>query len=160
MAPYREDRILRERVHDTYRADAKLREPAHCARCGLDYHNGRWQRLPQRPTGSVEHTCSACHRIIDNYPAGELTLSGSFVAAHTDELVQLARNTESLENEDHPLNRIISLESNGDAIRITTTDIHLPARIGKAVASAYAGTLDIHFDEGGHYARVVWRRES
>lgn len=159
MPADRKDRILRESRHDTYKADAKLAEPAHCPRCGLIYHKGRWQRLGEPQADSAEHVCSACHRINDNYPAGELILSGAFVAAHAEELTHLARNTEAAENQEHPLNRIMALERADDAIRITTTDLHLPARIGRAVESAYEGELDIHYDEGGHFTSVKWYRD-
>jgi hypothetical protein len=84
-------------------------------------------------------TCPACHRINDNYPAGELTLSGSFPKSHGQEIVRLARNTEALENRKHPLQRIMSVEENPEGIVITTTDVHLPRRIGHAIVDAYKG---------------------
>ena len=39
---------------------------------------------------------------------------------------------------------------------ITTTDIHLPRRIGQALHSAYKGSLDVHYDEEGYFIRVHW----
>jgi hypothetical protein len=70
----------------------------------------------------------ASHRINDKYPAGELTLSGSFLKSHGQEIVRLARNTEALENREHPLQRIMGMEETPDGIVITTTDVHLPDR--------------------------------
>ena len=42
---------------------------------------------------------------------------------------------------------------------ITTTDIHLPRRIGDAVHRAYADTLDYHYEDGEARLLVVWRRD-
>jgi hypothetical protein len=87
-------------------------------------------------------------------------LTGGFVGKHGKELVHLARNNESLENRDHPLNRIIKIEERADSIVITTTDIHLPRRIAEAVRHAYKGDLELRYDEGGYFTRAEWRRES
>lgn len=45
-------------------------------------------------------------------------------------------------------------------IVITTTDVHLPHRIGAAIHRTFQGTLDHHFDEVGYFIRVNWRRDS
>jgi hypothetical protein len=39
---------------------------------------------------------------------------------------------------------------------ISTTDIHLPRRIGEALKRAFHGELDMHFDEAGYFVRVDW----
>lgn len=41
--PVRRDKLLQERVHDTYRTWGKLREPTLCPDCGAVYHKGHWQ---------------------------------------------------------------------------------------------------------------------
>jgi NMD protein affecting ribosome stability and mRNA decay len=104
--------------------------------------------------------CPACHRINDNYPAGELTLSGSFLKSHAQEIVRLARNTEALESREHPLQRIMAIEENPEGIVITTTDVHLPRRIGHAIVDAYKGELDTHYDEGAYFVRMTWKRDA
>lgn len=43
---------------------------------------------------------------------------------------------------------------------ITTTDIHLPRRIGEAVKRAYHGNLKEHFEEDGYFVRVDWESGS
>jgi hypothetical protein len=43
---------------------------------------------------------------------------------------------------------------------ITTTDIHLPRRIGEALHRAYEGDLDFHYEEEAYSIRVTWRREA
>ena len=70
------------------------------------------------------------------------------------------RNNESLEKQEHPLNRIMRIEERSDSIVITTTDIHIPHRIAEAIRDAYKGELEIRYDKEGYFARVEWRRES
>jgi len=79
---------------------------------------------------------------------------------HRDEILALARNTESRERSEHPLQRIMDVEEAGDAAVIRTTGIHLPRRIGHALVDAYKGELETHYDEAGHFLRVTWRREA
>jgi len=147
-----------DRIHDPYKAAAKLHEPTLCSQCGAVFHQGRWQWMPA-PSGAHAALCPACHRINDRYPAGILTLSGAIVAARKDELVHLARSQEKAEKPEHPLNRIMSIEdAAADRMVISTTDIHLPRRIGEAVARAYKGDLTEQYDEGGYFVRVNWHR--
>ena len=147
-----------DHVEDTYKASRKLAEPTVCAVCGAVFHEGRWQ-WRRRPAKAEETTCQACHRIKDKYPAGILTLKGAFPKRHRDEILGLARHNEELEKKDHPLNRIMDVAEKGDEIVITTTDIHLPRRIGDALRHAYHGELDFHYDKGHYFIRVNWLRE-
>ena len=155
----RRDRLIRERVHDPYKTRLKLPEPTVCPDCGAVYHAGRWQ-WSDVPAGANEERCQACHRLRDKYPAGELTLSGGFVAEHRDEIVGLARNTETRENGEHPLHRIMDIAEDKDRIVVTTTDIHLPRRIGDALHDAFEGDLDINYTKETYFIRVSWTREA
>lgn len=149
---------IEEHRHDPYRTKAKLAEPTVCPQCAAIYAGGRWQWAEEKPKGAHEHTCPACRRINDNYPAGELTLSGKFLAAHSAEIIGLMRNIEAAEKREHPLQRIMGIEEADDKLVVTTTDIHLPRRIGHALTSAYKGDLDTHYDEGGYFIRMKWQR--
>jgi hypothetical protein len=157
--PERQDRRLREHVHDPYKTRRKLPEPTVCPGCGSVFVKGRWS-WAEKPEGANEERCQACHRIADKYPAGYLTLHGGFVFDHKDEIVNLARNTEALENGEHPLHRIMGVEEGEGGIEITTTDIHLPRRIGEALAHAFEGELDFHYDDEAYLIRVSWTRDS
>lgn len=156
----RKDRLIEESVHDTYKLRGKLSEPTRCPQCGAVYQKGRWHWAVETRSDVQEQICSACHRINDNYPAGEITLTGGFQSEHKDEIIALARNLESTEKEEHPLNRIIAITESDEGIVITTTDVHLPRRIGKAIQQAYEGELSIHFDKSGYFTRIDWMRES
>jgi len=155
----RHDRLIKERVHDPYKTRRKLSEPTTCPQCGATWHAGRWQWQTQQPEAVNEELCQACHRINDRYPAGELTISGAFLSAHRDEITNLVRNTERLENQDHPLHRIMDLNEQDDRMVITTTDIHLPRRIAQSLFNAYKGDLDFHYDDEGYFLRATWSRE-
>ena len=153
------DRLLRERVHDPYKARRKLSDPMVCPDCGAIYRNGRWQ-WGERPDGAEEDLCQACQRINDRFPAGEITVAGAFVRRHRAEIERLVRNQEALEKRERPLHRIMTLEGGGDELRITTTDIHLPRRIGEALRRAYEGELDYRYDKESYFIRVRWRRDA
>jgi hypothetical protein len=151
--------LIAEHRHDPYKARGKLAEPSVCSQCASVFAKGRWQRVQVRPEGAELVICPACQRINDAYPAGEIVLSGTFVAVHAKELIALARNTEAKETSEHPLQRIMSVEQAGGRIVITTTDIHLPRRIAHAIEAAYKGDLETHYDEAGYFVRIEWRRD-
>ncbi len=150
---------LREEIHDPYHARRKHHEPTRCGGCGAIYQKGRWQWLGETPEGAQEAHCPACRRIEDKYPAGEIIVSGAFATDHADEVLRLIRNTEQAETREHPLHRIMGIRHEEDIITVTTTDIHLPRRIGHALENAWDGELNTHYDEEGWFARVTWRRE-
>lgn len=150
-------RIYDDPRHDPYQASGKYSEPTRCDVCGAAYHRGRWQ-WTAAPTGARSATCPACRRVQDQLPAGRLTVRGPYAAAHRIELLQLVRNQAEHERAEHALNRIMDTIEHADSIEITTTDIHLPRRIGEALKRAHDGTLDIHFSEDAYEIRVVWNR--
>lgn len=145
-------------IDDPYKAQKKPQEPSVCTECGAVFHKGRWCWM-KHPVEAATVICQACHRINDHFPAGEVTLKGAFVLSHRQELLAAARHNEELENKDHPLNRIMGIEEADDRIVVTTTDIHLPRRIGEAIHRAYHGKLDYHYDPGSYSIRVTWARE-
>jgi hypothetical protein len=149
---------LKERVHDPYQAARKLVERTRCPDCGAVYRNGRWTWPKLEVEWVRKELCPACRRTRDRYPAGELLLSGAFVAAHADEIMNQIRRIEAAERLAHPLNRILDIERDDEEIRVTTTDIHLPHRLGHALKDAWSGSLSTHFDREGHFSRVLWQR--
>jgi hypothetical protein len=98
------------------------------------------------------------HRIRDHYPAGYLTLSGSYVQEHKTDIINLAHNEEAAEKGEHPLHRIMAVEEHDNRVIITTTDIHLPRRIGEALHRAHRGDLGFHYEAEGNLLRVHWQR--
>lgn len=153
----RSDRMIHEHIHDPYRKRKKIKEPTSCPRCKAVYLNGRWAWI-EKPDDAHEDTCPACDRINDRYPAGVVNVSGEFFVNHREEIIHLARNEEKRESGEHPLHRIIDIENADDYTEITTTDIHLPRRIGEALRNAYDGALDLHYEEEAYHIRVYWKR--
>ena len=150
-------RALDDPQHDPYQAGGKIAEPIHCATCGAVYRAGRWQWADAAESSSPT-TCPACKRVHDKLPAGWLILEGEYVASHGPELVQIARAQAQQQRDEHPLHRIMDIASTTDRIDITTTDIHLPRRIGEALKRAHDGDLSIAFSEDAYQIRVRWHR--
>jgi hypothetical protein len=145
--------------HDPYKARHKLPEPAACPECGAVFREGRWQWVNEGPEGAHKERCPACHRINDKFPAGEIIIAGAFSKAHHAEILALVRNIQEEQNAEHPLSRVMDIVEFGDKTVVTTTDIHLPRRIGHALEHAFKGKLDVHYNEEEYFVRVQWRRD-
>jgi hypothetical protein len=87
-------------------------------------------------------------------------LAGGFATRHRDEIFHLIQHQEALERHQYPLHRIMGIAEKSEQIAISTTDIHLPRRLGKALKRAYGGDLAVQHGEGGSFVRVHWRRDS
>ncbi len=142
---------------DPYALRAKLPDPSACTECHAIYRAGRWAwGAPPADAGRV--VCPACKRIADGYPAGVVELRGEYIAGHREELEHLARNIEERDRAEHPLKRIISIQSNGDALEIATTDSKLARGIGAALRRAHRGTLRLPASSRESLVRVTWTR--
>lgn len=153
--PIRHDRLLQEEVHDAYKAKGKLPEPTVCPQCQAVFQDGRWG-WREIPENAHSETCPACHRINDNFPAGFVTLSGLFFQSHRTEIMALIRHEEQRARLTHPLQRIMGVEEEKDAVLVTTTDIHLARACGEAVHRAYQGKLEFHYNPEQNLLRVHW----
>lgn len=151
------DRPLFERDVDAYKAKGKLPEPTVCPECNAVFHEGRWQ-WGDVPANAHRETCPACHRIHDNFPSGFVTLEGPFFNDHCEEIRRLIQHHAEHERTEHPLKRIISIENEGGAMLVTTTDTHLARGIGEAVRHAYQGDLKVDHVSGENLVRVHWSR--
>ena len=145
-----------DHILDPYQRQQKLHEPTVCRRCGAIYRNARWQ-WGEKPADAHEEPCPACRRIEEELPAGIVTVHGPLTPTRKDEIIGLARHQEQAENREHPLNRIIAIDEKEDGLSITTTDIHLPRRLGEALKRALHGDLAMHFDQDNYFVRVDLR---
>lgn len=153
----RRDRTIQEQRHDAYKAKGKPQEPTACPQCGVLFQRGRWV-WGEKPSRAREVLCPACRRINDQYPAGEVTVTGTFYAGHRAEVLALARNEEAREKAEHPLARIMQVrDADGGAV-IATTDTHLARRIGEALHHAYQGELDLQYGADQQFVRAKWTR--
>lgn len=155
--PPRRDMMFEKRVHDPYLVAAKWQEPSVCPDCSAVYHRGRWQWGEVSPDAHV-HRCPACARIHDQVPAGVLSLSGEFFTEHKEEILHLIRNLEVKEKGEHPLERIMGIDEEGDGTTIRYTGMHLTQGTGEALHHAYHGDLDVVFNDSDGQIRVRWSR--
>ncbi|MEF3169256.1 MAG: ATPase [Deltaproteobacteria bacterium] len=153
----RRDRLIQEKRHDTYKEYGKWPEPTVCTVCKSLFIDGRWTWRPA-PADANQTICPACQRIRDHYPAGILEIRGPFFREHRDEILNLIRNEESLEKDEHPMERLMGIVDTEDMTTIETTGVHIARRLGEAISRAYQGTLDIQYQEGEKSIRVTWER--
>jgi hypothetical protein len=155
--PRYRDRIYDDPRHDPYQARGKYPEGTVCRDCHAVFRRGRWA-VGSAP--GVEHPalCPACARIRDDLPAGYVTLEGARSETERETMVHVARNEEARMKSEHPLERIMHVEDDGKRILVTTTDTHLPRRIGEAVQRTFKGKLDVKFGEDEYSVRVHWSR--
>lgn len=153
----RQEQRLEGLEKDPYKSAHKPPEPTRCPDCGAVYHRGRWT-WGQAPEGAHAEACPACRRIREGQPAGYLTLKGEFLAGHREEILATARNCESAEKAEHPLQRIMAIRPEGPDVVITTTDAHLARRIGETLHAAYKGALAVHYAKEENLLRATWSR--
>jgi NMD protein affecting ribosome stability and mRNA decay len=148
-------RVFDDQRHDPYQSAGKSTEPACCGQCGAVYHGGRW-RWGDASAAARSEVCPACRRIHDRLPAGWLILEGPLVSAQGAELLAIIRNEAEHERIEHPLNRIMEIDQHDARIAISTTDIHLPQRIGEALKRAHHGDLAIQYGKDEYSVLVRW----
>lgn len=149
-------RIFKDERVDVYREKKKYKEPTKCPTCGASFIEGRW-RWEETPHHAHKELCPACRRIQDHYPAGFVEISGSFFEEHRKEIIHMIKNLERTERQEHPLERIMEIDTKDEITSITTTGMHLSRRIGDALKHAYQGALEISYD-AENYIRVSWKR--
>lgn len=87
-----------------------------------------------------------------------IQLKGEFLQAHKDEIANLIRNQEAVEQELHPLERLMTVKSSRAGMRVETTGLRLARRVGDALQDAYQGKLQIDYLKGQDKVRVNWER--
>jgi NMD protein affecting ribosome stability and mRNA decay len=135
-----------------------LPEGAVCRGCGVVYRNKRWQMEQAGAPHSCEVTCPACQRMEDHNPAGVLTLSGSYLSGHKDEILNGIRHTEAESREKNPLGRIMEIREEGESITVTTTEEKLAQKLGREVFKSQRGELHYNWSHGNAQVRVNWMR--
>jgi len=154
---HRQEQLLQEVVHDTYKSKRKLPEPTSCKDCGALWRRGRWS-WAAAPAGAHAGRCPACKRMRDRFPAGYVSLQGAFLGSHRAEILGRVRRCESAEKRGHPLERIMAIETEGEGLRVSTTGMHLARRIGDALQHAYKGELAYRYNKADNLLRVTWSR--
>jgi NMD protein affecting ribosome stability and mRNA decay len=155
----RQDKLIKEKVHDTYMKSGKPSEPTQCPQCQAVFADGRWQWPQEDISPPRKELCPACQRKEDKVPAGLLTLRGDFFNEHRREIINLVHNKVDSQKAEHPLKRLMAIEKQEDGSTLLSfTDTHLPRGVGKAIAAAYDGELEIQYTEEAGIVRVYWQR--
>lgn len=151
----RRDRTIRESRHDIYQPKGKLKDPTQCPTCRAVFREGRWS-WNAAPAEAHQALCPACRRINGRNPAGYLKLRGPSLATRRAEILALVRHEATREGSEHPLARIIAVEEGKNEILVSTTDTHLPQRIGEALRHAYHGELTLRYSKDQQLVRAWW----
>lgn len=155
------NKLFKTPPHDPYCLQ-RVEGSAVCPQCNAVYQAGNWTWI--QPESAVVHnaqsvTCPACRRIADNAPAGTLTLTGSFMQKHHDEIIHLFENTEKQEMAEHALERIIHLSPVAQDLTVTTTGIHLANRLGHALEGAFKGKAQYRYGDTEYGVHITWTRD-
>jgi NMD protein affecting ribosome stability and mRNA decay len=153
------DRNIKERGHDPYQKGRKHAEGAYCPECHAVYQGGRWV-WPEDPVSPGEpYLCSACRRIRDDYPAGEVYLSGGYLVKHKDEIENLIQKIVKEARERSPLKRMMDIRKEKEGMCVRLTDDHLARHIGDALYRAYKGDLQLKYADEQKFLRLYWHRD-
>ena len=87
-----------------------------------------------------------------------VTLEGAYFKAHADEILRIVNHHAEYQRAEHPLKRVMHLETAADSAVITTTDIHLARGIAEAVHHACQGELELQYNPGENQLRAYWQR--
>lgn len=145
--------------HDRDKAHQHIAGTAHCPGCGAYFSAGRWSWNREAGSQPESITCPACRRIAENDAAGNVVLSGAFLQAHREEILNLIRNTEAAERQEHALERLIGISEEGGKLMVGTTGTHLANRIGHALEAAYDGSVKYTYTENETHLDVSWTRD-
>lgn len=90
---------------------------------------------------------------------GVISLSGSFLLDHENEIVNLINHEGRLAQERNPDHKVSKIEKVDGGVVARITDHNLALHIGKSLVSAYKGEHDYKFSKGEKFVRVNWRRD-
>jgi NMD protein affecting ribosome stability and mRNA decay len=155
--PLRREQLLEGFEHDSYKSKGKLSDPTLCPECRATYRKGRWT-WEGAAEGAREQSCPACQRIRDKFPAGYVSLGGTFFLEHRDQILNLVKHCEEKEKAAHPMQRLMAIEETGDGVLVTTTDVHLARNIAERVHDSYKGDLAFHYNKEDNLLRANWKR--
>lgn len=154
------DRNIKQKGHDPYDDGRKYSEGTYCPECQALYQGGRWKWPKRKDTTGDPFLCSACRRIRDRFPAGEVYVSGSYLKRHRNEIMNLIQNIIEKGKVRSPLKRVIDLKENNQAVCVSLTDDHMARHIGDALYKAYKGELEVKYSEEEKFVRLYWHRDA
>jgi NMD protein affecting ribosome stability and mRNA decay len=154
---YGRKQLLEGYGNDPYRPGRKPAGPVQCPRCRAVFRRGRWSWGSAQGI-ALKRRCPACQRIEDRFPAGYVSIAGGFWRAHRGEILALVKNCEQRESAEHPLERIMKVQNEGEGLLVTTTSVHLARLIGHALKAAFKGSLRLVHNKEDSVLRARWTR--
>ena len=143
------------RSYSTLLRSPKSRGGVVCADCELVQLQGRWQRSLQAPPSAEEGLCPACQRLRTGTPAGTLVLPPDLLDA-SDEILHLIQHIASVEQAEHPLERLMAVERRADRLVVTTTGVHLARKIAHKLAKRFHRKPRFHYADSAGHVEVTW----
>jgi NMD protein affecting ribosome stability and mRNA decay len=149
---------------DPFVSDEGFPEPSLCKDCQSYYHHKRWMNDPdtyrQLQSDPDVHwlTCPACKKIAEGYAEGILTLRGSYLWTHEEEIRHLLKNEEIKASGRNPQERIIRMAQQDEELAVETTEQRLAEHLGRVLHRAHQGELKINWGAGPEICRVNWER--
>lgn len=149
---------------DPYLPEAGIKEPAVCQTCQAVYRNKSWHLDPLLAGKLAENpavrwvTCPGCQKVVEHYPEGVLTLRGSYLWNHEEEIRNILLNMVERISTRNPLERVIRIDRSEEALVIETTDNKLAEQLGRALQKAHSGELQIDWQGSPVVCRVQWER--
>lgn len=148
---------------DTYLLRSSPKGVLSCHQCGAAYYRRRWtltptgdlQRRMNVPGGFRSVLCPACRKIDDRYPSGELRLLG-VTAEENKTVLRLLKNEEERARQKNPLERIMTIETDGTEWKVETTTEKLAQRLGRSLEKARGGKATYQWSHNNKFVRVVW----
>jgi hypothetical protein len=151
---------------DTYLPRSSPKGILSCHQCGAVYYHRRWTLTP---TGDLQSRmsarggfrsvlCPACRKIGDRYPSGELRLLG-VTTEENKAVLGLLKNEEERARQKNPLERIMTIETDGKDWTVATTTEKLAQRLGRSLEKAIGGKATYQWSHNNKFVRVFWIRE-
>jgi hypothetical protein len=163
--PYQTQYKKKNATSDMYLPRGASQKVAICEGCNAVYRNKRWYadeetyHLAKSSPDLANTVCPACLKIRDNFPGGIVTLKGSYVISHKQDLLNLIRNEEGRARGFNPLERVMSIHENGfGKLVVSTTNEKLAQRIGRAIKKAFHGEVSYNWSHDNKLVRVDWER--
>lgn len=135
-----------------------------CEICGAVEVKGKWY-APGKYTGDLSGAefdigiCPGDDKLAKHEVDGVVTLTGTFIAEHNDEIFNLIDNVCDAKLERNIAARIFEIAKERDKTVIETTDAHLAAAIGNEIKDAFDGELSIRWRDNAPQVRVDWHRD-
>jgi len=149
---------------DPFMPQEGLKEPSLCMSCKTVYQQQHWALDPdmykklERDAKTNWIKCPACQKIAAGYPDGIVTLSGSYLWKHEEEIKQILKNEEHKALAKNPFERIIRSLREDDKLVIETTETKLAEHLGRILHKSHKGKLNISWTGDPDICRVNWER--